>query len=211
LILALTMGLSVAARSEPMFKADRAADKAARKAVLRNEWLSNLPYVTDVEWGPLVCGNETKEYDILVMTDTEDHKTLLEKQVPGSLEGFPVIVVVDRSEQWNRQDDQMYAKARTVVYDPANKWILKIPHVTRMEPSTVKTKFGEPITPAVAIVVDHQSSLKEVQSKVPKTIGGFPTTFGQVDDWGEWFHQNREGDDRNNDNENDDDQPDENE
>jgi len=210
LVLALTMGLSVAARSEPMSKADRAADKAARKAVLRNLWIEKLPYVTDLESGQLVCGDESKEatpveFDIVVMTDTEDHKTLLEKQVPGSLEGFPVIVVVDRSEQWNREADQMIAKARPVVDDTANKWILKIPHVTRMEPSTVKTKYLEPITPAVAIVVDSRRNLKEVQSKVPKTIGGFPTTFGQFDDWGESFNQNRQGDDSNEDDDNDDD------
>jgi len=210
------MGLSVAARSEPMSKTDRAADKAARKAVLRNLWIEKLPYVTNLESGQLVCGDESKqatprEYVITVMTDTEDHMAQLERQVPGSLEGFRVLVLVDRSEQWNREAQQMIEKARRVVDDPANKWILKIPHVSRMEPSTAKTKFGEPITPTVAIVVDHRSSLKEVESKVPKTIGGFPTTFGQVDDWGEWFRPNREGDDRNNDNENDDDQAGENE
>jgi hypothetical protein len=76
----------------------------------------------------------------------------------------------------------MMAKVQPVIDDPANKWILRIPHVVRMDPYPVETKFLEPITAVVDIVVDNEKSIKEVQSKVPKTLGGFPTKFGWVDD-----------------------------
>ena len=187
LILALAMGLASPARSEQVGYKSHAEAKAALAAVSDNEWIEKLPNVTDLQPGWSECGDASKgptsvETNIIVMTDTEDHQALLEKQVPGSLEGFPVIVVVDRSEQWNRKADQMIAKARPVVDDPANKWILRIPHVTRMIPSTEITKFGEPITAAVGIAVDNENRIKEVQNKVPKAIGGFPTKFGWVDD-----------------------------
>jgi len=137
------------------------------------------------------------ENNILVSTDTEEHAAILEKQLPGSLEGFPVVVGVDRSKQWEIEGEQMMAKVKPVIDDPSNKWILKIPHVIRMDPS-VQTEYGEPKTGAVAIVVDSGKSIKEVQSKVPKTIGGFPTTFGQVENWsvGECFTGNGKGCDR---------------
>ena len=176
--------------------------RAAAKAALDNEWIEKLPYVSDVEASWLVCPNEKKEMtpvenNILVSTDTEEHAAILEKQLPGSLEGFPVVVGVDRSKQWEIEGEQMMAKVKPVIDDPSNKWILKIPHVIRMDPS-VQTEYGEPKTGAVAIVVDSGKSIKEVQSKVPKTIGGFPTTFGQVENWsvGECFTGNGKGCDR---------------
>ena len=176
--------------------------RAAAKAALDNEWIEKLPYVSDVEASWLVCPNEKKEMtpvenNILVSTDTEEHAAILEKQLPGSLEGFPVVVGVDRSKQWEIEGEQMMAKVKPVIDDPSNKWILKIPHVIRMGPS-VQTEYGEPKTGAVAIVVDSGKSIKEVQSKVPKTIGGFPTTFGQVENWsvGECFTGNGKGCDR---------------
>ena len=204
MVLALTLGLAAPAQSAPGFKTDHAEDKAALAAVLDNEWIEKLPYVTDMQPGWKVCPDKSNkvtsvETTIVVMTDTEDHKTLLEKQVPGSLEGFPVIVGVDRTEQWRREGEQMMAKVQPVIDDPANKWILRIPHVTRMLPSTVTTKFGEPITAVVGIAVDNEKSIKEVQSKVPKTIGGFPTKFGWVDNGSDCFTNTGKGCDRDDD------------
>ena len=189
LVLGLSIGLATAAWSgEVRLNPDDPEHKAAEKAVLDNEWIDKIPYVTDVEASCLVGKNEKKEViavenAIAVMTDTEEHEALLEKQLPGSLEGFPVTVVVDRSKQWELEAEHMRAKVKPVIDDPSNKWILKIPHVIRMEPSTVQTEYGEPETGAVAIVVNSGKSIKEVQSKVPKTIGGFPTTFGWVENW----------------------------
>ena len=140
-------------------------------------------------------------------TDTDEHEALLENQLPGSLEGFPVVVGVDRSKEWELKGEQMRAKVKPVVDDPANKWILKIPHVIRMDPSTVPGYGEEPKTGAVSIVVDSGKSIKEVQSKVPKTIGGFPTTFGQVENGivGECFTNTGKGCDRDEDDDNADD------
>ncbi len=205
LVLGLTIGLATAGWSgESLFSPDDSEHKAAGKAALDNEWIEKLPYVTDVEPGWAECKNESNEVtsvedDIVVMTDTEEHEAILEKQLPGSLEGFPVIVVVDRSKQWELDAEHMRAKVQPVIDDQSNKWTLKIPHVTRMEASTVKTEYGEPKTGAVAIVVDSGKSIKEVQSKVPKTIGGFPTTYGQVENWsvGECFTNTGKGCDRN--------------
>jgi hypothetical protein len=187
LVLGLAIGLATAAWSgDVRLDPDDPEHKAAEKAVLDNEWIENLPYVTDVDVTWAVGRNEKKEVIsvenvVTVASDTEEHEALLENQLPGSLEGFRVIVVVDRSKQWGLEAEHMTAKVKPVIDDPSNKWILKIPHVVRMEPSTVITKDGEPKTGAVAIVVDSGKSIKEVQSKVPKTIGGFPTKFGMVD------------------------------
>ncbi|HWN58156.1 MAG TPA: hypothetical protein VNO74_08640, partial [Methylomirabilota bacterium] len=68
-----------------MFKPDDREREAALEAVLHNEWIEKLPYVNDLQPGWLVSGFGTKderfvEYEILVMTDTEDHLALLEKQ-----------------------------------------------------------------------------------------------------------------------------------
>jgi hypothetical protein len=214
LVLILTMGLSVPARSydrQLLLDSVDAADKPALAAVLDNDWIEKLPYVTDLQPAWEVCPNQSKgaasvkTRTILVMTDTEDHRALLEKQVPGSLEGFPVIVVVDRTEQWRLEGEKMMAKVQPVIDDPANQWILRIPHVTRMLPSTVTTKFGEPITAAVGIGVDRGRSIKDVQSKVPKTIGGFPTKFGWVDNGSDCFTYTGKGCDRDEDDDNDDD------
>jgi hypothetical protein len=187
MVLALAMSLAAPARSGQIGYKSHAEAKAALAAVLDNEWIEKLPYVTDLQPGWIECGDESKgptsvETDIIVMTDTEAHRALLEKQVPGSLEGFPVVVGVDRSDQFRRESEKMMAMVKPVIDDPANKWILRIPHVTRMIPSTEITKFGEPITAAVGIAVDNENRIKEVQNKVPKTIGGFPTKFGWVDD-----------------------------
>jgi hypothetical protein len=130
---------------------------------------------------------------ILVTTDTEDHVTLLEKKLPGSLEGFPVVVGVDRSKQWELEAEQMKAKVQPVIDDPANKWILKIPHVTRMLPATLNTTQGEHPTRAVGIAVDSGRSIQEVKSQIRKTIGEFPTTFGWVDGFGECFTNTGKG------------------
>ncbi len=212
LVLGLSTGLATAAWSgQGWYKPNDPEHKAAEKAVLDNEWIEKLPYVTDVEATWLVGQNEKKEVvsvenDIAVTTDTEEHEALLEKQLPGSLEGFPVIVGVDRSKEWELKGEQMRAKVKPVVDDPSNKWILKIPHVIRMEPSTVPGYGEEPKTGAVAIVVDSGKSIKEVQSKVPKTIGGFPATFGQVENWsvGECFTNTGKGCDRDEDDDSDD-------
>ena len=203
LVLGLSTGLATAAWSgDVRLNPEDPEHRAAAKAALDNEWIEKLPYVSDVEASWLVCPNEKKEMtpvenNILVSTDTEEHAAILEKQLPGSLEGFPVVVGVDRSKQWEIEGEQMMAKVKPVIDDPSNKWILKIPHVIRMDPS-VQTEYGEPKTGAIAIVVDSGKSIKEVQSKVPKTIGGFPTTFGQVENWsvGECFTGNGKGCDR---------------
>ena len=185
LVLVFTVGLATAARSERGFKPDAAAEKASLQAVLHNEWIEKLPYVTDLQPGWLVSGygkdERFVEYEIVVMTDTEDHQALLEKQLPGSLEGFPLVVSVDRSKEWDLKRQQMMAKAQRVIDDPANKWILKIPHVIGMFPASVDTIYREPKTPAVGIAIEHGKSIKEMQSKVPKTIGGFPTSFGRME------------------------------
>src|SRR5260221_13151886 len=97
LVLGLTIGLATAAWSgQARYGLNDPEQKAAAKAVSDNEWISNLPYVTDVEAGWFEGRNETNEVtsvedDIVVMTDSEEHEAILEKQVPGSLEGFPVV------------------------------------------------------------------------------------------------------------------------
>jgi hypothetical protein len=197
LVLVLTVGLATVARSERR-QPSAAEKKAALQAVLDNEWIEKIPYVTDLQPGPLVCCFGTKDerfvdYVIVVMTDTEEHQSLLERQVPGSLEGFRVLVSVDRSKEWDIKREQMMAKAQRVIDDPANKWILKIPHVIRMLPSSVDTIYREPKTPAVSIAVDSGKYIKEVQSKVPKTIGGYPTRYGWVEGFGECFTNNGKG------------------
>ena len=186
LVLVLTIFLPNAARSEQGFKLDHAEDEAMEGAISRNEWISKLRYVTGVGPGWELCRDRSNKVTsvedvILVTTDTEDHVTQLEKKLPGSLEGLPVVVGVDRSKQWELEAQQMRAKVQPVIDDPANKWILKIPHVTRMLPATVNTEEGQPSSPAVGIAVDSGRTIKEVKSKIP-TIGGFPTTFGWVDD-----------------------------
>jgi len=202
IVLALTLCLAGAARSydkQSMLDSADPADRPSLAAVLDNDWIEKLPYVTDLQPGWEVCPNKSnpaasvETRTILVMTDTEDHQALLERQVPGSLEGFPVMVVVDRTEQWRLEGERMMTKVQPVIDDPANQWILRIPHITRMLPSTETTFFGEPITAAVGIALDSRRNLKKVQSKVPKTIGGFPTQFGGVE-MGSWFRQYREGD-----------------
>ena len=197
MVLVATIGFATTARSEQAFKPDDREREAALQAVLHNEWIEKLPYVTDLQPGWLVSGygrdERFVEYKIVVMTDTEDHQALLEKQVPGSLEGFPVIVVVDRSKEWDLKRARMMAKAQRVIDDPANKWILKIPHVIRMLPSSVDTIYREPTSPAVGIAVDRGKNMKEVQSKVPKTIGGYPTRYGWVEGSGECFTNTGKG------------------
>ena len=91
-------------------------------------------------------------------------------------------VGADRSKQRDLEAEQMMAKVQPVIDDPENKWILKIPHATRMLPATIRTEDGQSTSPAVGLAVDSGRSIKEVKSKVPKTIGGFPTTFGWVKD-----------------------------
>jgi hypothetical protein len=188
LILALTLGLAAPARSRQGFGYKSHAEaKAALAAVLDNEWIEKLPYVTDLQPGWKECGDPSKgptsvETNIIVMTDTEDYRALLEKQVPGSLEGFPVVVGVDRTDQWRREGEKMMAKVQPVIDDPVNKRFLRIPHVVRMQPSTVTTRFGEPISAVIDFVVDNEHRIREAQSKAPKTIGGFQTRFGWVDD-----------------------------
>jgi hypothetical protein len=169
LVLVLTILLPNAARSEQAFIPDHTEDEAIEGAISRNEWISKLPYVTSVgpAWGVFDQSKKVTsvEEDILVTTDTWDHVTLLEKELPGSLEGFPVEVGVDRSKQWELEAEQMRAKAQAVIDDPA----------------TVNGELDQPTSPAVGIAVDSGRSIKEVKSKVPKTIGGFPTRFGWVE------------------------------
>jgi hypothetical protein len=207
MVLALTLGLAAPARSyDRQFMMDNAdpADRPSLAAVLDNDWIEKLPYVTDLQPGTKECRDKSNkvtsvETNIVVMTDTEDHRALLEKQVPGSLEGFPVIVVVDRTSQYRLEGVKMMAKVQPVIDDPANKWILKIPHVTRMLPSTEATQFGEPTTAVIGIAVDNEKSIKEVQGEVPKTIGGFPTKFGWVDNGSDCFTNTGKGCDRDDD------------
>jgi len=176
LVLVLTIFLANAARSEQGFKLDHTEDEAMEGAVSRNEWISKLPYVTGVGRAWAVGRDRSKkvisvEDVILVTTDAEDHVTLLEKELPGSLEGFPVEVGADRSKQRDLEAEQMMAKVQPVIDDPENKWILKIPHATRMLPATIRTEDGQSTSPAVGVAVDSGRSIKEVKSKVPKTIG----------------------------------------
>lgn len=69
--------------------------------------------------------------------------------------------------------DEMMA----VINDPANKWILTIPHVVRMQPSLYDRNYtpGMTLVPAIAIMVGYEDQVKEVEKKVPPTLGGFPT------------------------------------
>ena len=161
IVLGLTIFLAVAAWSEDgLDPDDDPQGEAAREAILRNDRIEKLPYVTDVQPGREVCGKGSNavtsaHYTVIVVeTDNEDHVTLLERKVPGSLEGFPVIVGVDHYPQWELEGKQMMAKVQPVIDDPANKWILKIPHVVRMLPATTNTDEGEPTSPAVGIAVD---------------------------------------------------------
>ena len=210
IVLALTMGLAAPARSydkqRMLDSVEDPADKPSLAAVLDNDWIEKLPYVTDLQPGWEVCPNKSnpaasvETRTIVVMTDTEDHKALLEKQVPGSLEGFPVVVVVDRTEQYRLEGEKMMAKVQPVIDDPANQRFQRIPHVVRIEPATITTEFQEPIRAVIDIVVDSKNSVKEAQSKVPKTIGGFQTRVGwAVGAWGVCFPNSRNGCDKDDD------------
>src|SRR5260370_31516716 len=107
------------------------------------------------------------------------------------MEGLAEVVSVERAKEWEIERKQMMEKAQAVIDDPANKWILKIPHVIRMQPSTLNTFYEEPTTPAVGIVIYSGKSRTEVEGKVPTTIGGFPTTFGWGEGLGECFTRTR--------------------
>jgi len=81
LVLGLTIGLAAAAWCEGgWYKPDDPEHKAAEKAVLDNEWIDKLPYVTGVEGSWLVCPNEKKELTALennILVETELRSTRL--------------------------------------------------------------------------------------------------------------------------------------
>lgn len=195
--LGLTTSLAIAAPLEAGFQPDKATMEAERQAVLHNGWIEKLPYVTDVQPAWQEGRDESKklmsvDYVIVVMTDTDDHQASLERQVPASLEGFPLVVLVDPYPKWELERKKMMATVKPVIDNPANKWILKVPHVTRMFPATINGDHGEPKAPAVGIAVDHGRAIKQVRSEIPK-VGGFPTTFGWVDNGSDCFTSTGEG------------------
>ena len=62
--------------------------------------------------------------------------------------------------------------------DPANKWVLTIPHVIKCEPTILRElgPDGEAL-PAVGIIVDREENIESVKRRAPPKLGGFPTEF----------------------------------
>src|SRR5271168_1717631 len=84
-----------------------------------------------------------------------------------------IVPIPDRSEL-KLVNKQM----QDVCDDPANKWVLAIPHVVKCNP-TILCELGPDgeALPAVGIIVDREENIESVKRKVPSILGGFPTQF----------------------------------
>jgi hypothetical protein len=84
-----------------------------------------------------------------------------------------IVPIPDRSEL-KLVNKQM----QDVCDDPANKWILTIPHVTKCEPTILRELGpGGEALPAVGIEVDREENIESVKRKTPSILGGFPIQF----------------------------------
>jgi hypothetical protein len=62
--------------------------------------------------------------------------------------------------------------------DPANNWILTIPHVIKCEPTKLRELGPDrEALPAVGIIVDREENIESVKRRTPSRLGGFPTEF----------------------------------
>jgi hypothetical protein len=128
---------------------------------------------------------------IAVHVDKAENVSTVKQQVPTEIDGFPVDVheipadleyALEHPD--HSRDNEPYAIAdrqvQAVCDDPANKWILKIPHVDRCAPylAIENHRPGEEFQPAVGIMVDYRENVDAVKDKVPSKLGGFPTEFG---------------------------------
>jgi hypothetical protein len=93
-----------------------------------------------------------------------------------------IVPIPDRSEL-KLVDKQMQG----VCADPANKWVLKLPHVVKCEPSVLRElgPDGKSL-PAVGIMIDSEKNIESVKRKAPPMLGGFPTEFWPDPDYMEW-------------------------
>jgi hypothetical protein len=128
---------------------------------------------------------------IAVHVDKAENVSTVKQEVPTEIDGFPVVVdAISADLEYalehpdHSRDNEPYAIAdrqvQAVCDDPANKWILKIPHVDRCAPYLAigNHRPGEEFQPAVGIMVDYQEDVDAVKDKVPSTLGGFPVEFG---------------------------------
>jgi hypothetical protein len=69
-----------------------------------------------------------------------------------------------------RKDLEDQAKAEALIAH--NKWLLKIPHVTDVEPTVTFDEHNNYAGPAIAILVDKDGNITEVQRKIPSKLDG---------------------------------------
>jgi hypothetical protein len=128
---------------------------------------------------------------IAVHVDKAENVSTVKQQVPMEIDGFPVVVnAIPADLEYalehpdHSHDNEPYAIAdrqvQAVCDGPANKWILKIPHVDSCAPylAIENHRPGEEFQPAVRIMVDYRENVDAVKDKVPSTLGGFPVEFG---------------------------------
>ncbi len=128
---------------------------------------------------------------IAVHVDKAENVGTVKQQAPTEIDGFPVVVYAIPADLEyalehpdHSHDNEPYAIAdrqvQAVCDDPANKWILKIPHVDACAPylAIENHRPGEEFQPAVGIMVDYRENVEAVKDKVPSKVGGFPVEFG---------------------------------
>jgi hypothetical protein len=72
-------------------------------------------------------------------------------------------------------------KMQAVCDDPANRWILKLPHVSALTPA-VSCRTPHDCEPAISIQVDYPKDVEAVERKTPPTLGGYPVIFHMIHD-----------------------------
>ena len=72
-------------------------------------------------------------------------------------------------------------KVQAVCDDPANKWILKLPHVSALSPAA-SCQTDDDCESSISIQVDYPKDVEVVQRKTPPTLGGYPVIFDVIHD-----------------------------
>ena len=72
-------------------------------------------------------------------------------------------------------------KVQAVCDDLANKWILKLQHVSALTPS-LSCRTSDDCEPAISIQVDYPKDVEVVERNTPPTLGGYPVIFNVIHD-----------------------------
>jgi hypothetical protein len=70
------------------------------------------------------------------------------------------------------KDEMDRIKAEAVIAH--NDWLLKIPHVTEVQPTFNFDEHDNYNGPAIAVFVDKDRNISEVQRKIPSKLDGLP-------------------------------------